>query len=114
MFKKDPLFYLSSQKHSPHNIIPAFIKPHSVILDIGCNTGMIGKKLIEERQATVDGIDINAEALNIAGKKYRKVFQRDLYNPAINIDQIEYDYILFSDILEHLPRPDLVLIDCKK
>ena len=115
MFKKDSLLNLDKSPHSPHNIIPGIIeKNNALILDVGCNTGMIGKEIIKKKQAFVDGIDINEEALKEAGKTYRKVFRRDLYDSKLEIEAEKYDYIIFSDILEHLPRPDAVLRDARK
>lgn len=115
MFKKDPLLTLSGSPHSPHNIIPRLVKKdNALVLDIGCNTGLVGREIIRLKNATVDGIDINDEALEEAKKSYRKVFKRDLYQPGFEIDEEKYDYIIFSDILEHLPRPDAILKDSQK
>lgn len=115
MFKKDPLLNLDKSPHSPHSIIPRLIgKKRALVLDVGCNNGLIGREIIRLSQASIDGIDINEEALEEAGKSYRKVFRRDLYQSKLEIDAEKYDYIVFSDILEHLPRPDLILRDAKK
>jgi len=115
MFNKDPLLNLDKSPHSPHSIIPNLIKKErALILDVGCNTGMIGKEIISKKAAIVDGIDINEEALQQAKEAYRKVFQRDLFFGKFEIDEEKYDYIIFSDILEHLARPDLALKDSKK
>lgn len=115
MFEKDPLLNLSKSPHSPHFIIPRLIAEKNVlVLDVGCNNGLVGKEIIRLKQAAVDGIDINEEALEEAGKFYRTVFKRDLCNPNFEIEAEEYDYIIFSDILEHLPRPDLVLKNSRK
>jgi len=115
MFRKDPLLSLNKSPHSPHSIIPRLIKrKNALVLDVGCNNGLIGKEIIRLSQASIDGIDINEEALKEAGSSYRKVFRRDLYGSKLEIEAENYDYIVFSDILEHLPRPDLVLQDAKK
>jgi O-antigen biosynthesis protein len=114
MFKKDSLLKLDQSPHSPHSIIPRLIaKKNALVLDVGCNNGLIGKEIIELSQASIDGIDINEEALEVAEKFYRKVFRRDLYKSKFEIDAEKYDYIIFSDILEHLPRPDLALQEAK-
>lgn len=115
MFKKDPLLDLDKSSHSSHSIIPHLIgKKNSLVLDVGCNNGLVGREIIRLSQSSIDGIDINEGALEEAKKFYRKVFQRDLYESKLEIDPEKYDYIIFSDILEHLPRPDLVLQDTKK
>jgi O-antigen biosynthesis protein len=115
MFKKDPLLNLDKSPHSPHSIIPRLIgKKNALVLDVGCNNGLIGREIVRLSHASIDGVDINEEALEEARKSYRKVFRRDLYQSKLEIDAEKYDYIIFSDILEHLPRPDLVLRDAKK
>lgn len=115
MFKKDSLLNLDKSPHSPHSIIPHLIgKKNALILDVGCNNGLVGREIMRQSQASIDGLDINREALKEAGKYYRKVFERDLCGSMFEIEAENYDYIIFSDILEHLPRPDLVLLDAKK
>lgn len=113
MYKKDPLLKINTQTSSPHNIIPRLVNANSEVLDVGCNTGFIGKKLLEKNVIT-DGIDINDKALKIASKFYQHTYKRDLYIGKLDIPRKKYDYIIFADILEHLPRPDLVLQDSAK
>jgi 2-polyprenyl-3-methyl-5-hydroxy-6-metoxy-1,4-benzoquinol methylase len=112
MFNKDGCLKTNSSPHSPHQIISKEIVPHTTILDVGCNSGMIGKILCKTN--TLDGIDINKTALKKAKKYYRHLFCLDLAD--VNNLKItnKYDYIIFSDVLEHLPRPDLLLLKMKK
>ena len=113
MFSKDGCLKISQSPHGPHNIIPSLINPHTTILDIGCNTGLLGKSL-KNKHVIADGIDINTKALKIAKKYYRKIYCRDLTSGKLNINHDKYDYIILSDILEHLPRPDTLLKECAK
>lgn len=113
MFKKDPCLSMSYSLHGPHVLIATLIERDSIVLDVGCNTGYLGKTL-RKKKVICDGIDINEKALKIAKKYYRKVYNRDLYSSKLNINRIKYDYIIFADILEHLPRPDLLLINSLK
>jgi O-antigen biosynthesis protein len=112
MFSKDGLITANPSAHSPHQIIPRLILPNTTVLDVGCNTGMLGLKL--HRHNTLDGIDINPQALKIAKPYYRHLYQIDLSSSENLKISNRYDYIVFSDILEHLPRPDLLLIRVKK
>lgn len=112
-FQKDEVLRFDTSPHSPHMIIPELIRENSVVLDVGCNAGFLGKFLLKKHVVS-DGIDIHKQALKKAGKYYRNVFLRDLYRPTLQLQNKIYDYIVFSDILEHLPRPDLVLKDAKK
>lgn len=112
MYNKDKLISQDSSPHSPHQIIPGLIKPNSFVLDIGCNGGHLGK-ILQSRQITTDGIDINPTLLKQAAKYYRHTYQKDLYYPDFTNIKHTYDYIVLSDILEHLPSPDLVLLRLK-
>jgi 2-polyprenyl-3-methyl-5-hydroxy-6-metoxy-1,4-benzoquinol methylase len=118
MFKRDPVLTLRDSSHGPHSLIISLIKRNATVLDVGCNAGYLGKKLVEEKGVVPDGIDINDEALLAAKPYYRNVFKRDLYKGELNLpcdgDTGMYDYILFADVLEHLPRPDLVLRDSRR
>lgn len=113
VFNKDPCLTMSSSPHSPHNIIPTLIAPSTSVLDVGCNTGYFAK-ILKKKGVVTDGIDINSKALKIAKKYCDHVFKRDLYTGRLSIPRKKYDYIIFADVLEHLPRPDLLLGDAKK
>ena len=113
MYQKDPCLSVDRSPHSPHNIIPALIKKKAVVLDVGCNTGFLGKRL-RKRGNLTDGVDINKASLAEARKYYRRVYVKDLSKEKLGLNKNLYDYIIFSDILEHLPRPDLLLLDSKK
>jgi len=110
MFKKDPCLSQSHSPHSPHILIPQNIKNGSTVLDVGCNTGFMGK-LLKKKGCSSDGVDINVAAIKIAKKHYLNVYKRDLYVGKLNIPRKKYDSIVFADLLEHLPRPDLLLKD---
>ena len=112
MFKKDGCLRYHASPHSPHMIIPEFIPKKSEVLDVGCNTGFLAKHL--GKNNVVDGIDINEKALKIAKKFCRNVYKRDLYKNKLDLPRKLYDVVVFADILEHLPQPDLILTDTRK
>ena len=113
LFRKDPLLEMSLDSHSPHNIIPKLITENSLLLDVGCNTGFLGK-FLEKKGVISDGVDINDKALEKAKSYYKNIYKRDLYTGKLSINPKKYDFVVFSDLLEHIPRPDLLLVDTKK
>lgn len=114
MFLKDKRLHQDPSPHSPHSIIPDLINSNKTLLDVGCNAGHLGKTL-KSKDIICDGIDINKRFLSVAKKYYRHTYQKNLYEPKLNLKpKYFYDYIVLSDILEHLPRPDLLLIELKK
>ena len=111
MFNKDGLINVNPSIHSPHQIISSLIKPHTEVLDVGCNTGMLGKIL--HKKNILDGLDINPQALKLAKPYYRHLFNIDLTTSKLSSLTKRYDYIILSDVLEHLPRPDQLLSKLK-
>lgn len=107
MYEKKYILKRDYSLHSPHTIIPSLMRDNSVVLDVGCNRGYLGEEL-KNKNCTTDGIDINLQALRLARKFYRKVYKHDL---SLGFPQMreKYDYIVFADILEHLPSPEILL-----
>ena len=85
------------------------------VLDIGCSVGTLGHKLIEEKQCEVSGIDIDANALKIARKRGFKVYNIDMnYVEELPFYEKYFDVIIFGDVLEHLNKPENILLLSKK
>ena len=111
MFYKDIVFKTTIlDNYGPTKIICENIEAKKTVLDIGCNSGVLANTL-NAKYCQTDGVDINKKALKIAGKYCHKTYLRNLYNSKLNLNNKKYDYIVFSDILEHLPTPDLLLKD---
>ena len=82
-----------------------FSEGPNVVLDLGCGSGQLGKRLIElNRAAEVVGVEIFEAAAINASKYYSKVIAGDIEN--IELPYREYfDYVVCGDILEHLRNP---------
>ncbi|MDD3461617.1 MAG: class I SAM-dependent methyltransferase [Mesotoga sp.] len=108
--------YLNEESHwwfiGTRNIIFDFIaqniknKQNIKILDIGCGTGIVLKKL--EKIGACYGIDISEEAILFCKKrKLKNVYKANAENlPFINES---FDLITVLDVLEHIKNPQNVL-----
>ena len=108
---------LSTQNDS-HSILCNHVIQKSSVLDVGCAQGIIGKILKNELNCKVYGVDIDKDAICAAESLgcYDKIYNFDITNRTgeefelfIN-DQNKFDYIIFSDVLEHFFNPADVLI----
>jgi len=91
------------------------VKEGSVVLDVGCATGELGKKLIEEKNCKLYGIEIDRKAAKKAKLKgYKKVICGDVETIKLNFKRKFFDVIIFADVLEHLKDPFSVLLKMKK
>lgn len=78
------------------------------ILDIGCGTGQLGKKIKEYIDCKVVGVTYSKSEASIAEKHLDKVAIHDLNN--FDTSSIgEFDCIICSHILEHLNYPEKLL-----
>ncbi len=100
--------------NDPRKIIFDWISPCTQVLDIGCACGDLGIILKKYKNCLVDGCDINQESLSIArqNKCYKKLFQCDFNDCSFSEQKVlskKYDYIILSDVIEHLIDVNSVL-----
>ncbi len=99
------------------NAILSFIKKNnSLVLDVGCGDGSLGEILKKEKNCTVYGIDISSSSLNVAKKRIDKVYLLDLEkeNLPVELKEKKFDYIIITEVLEHLLFPEVMLKRIKK
>ena len=111
---------MSKSSAEYNNLINLEVYKHiienSECLDVGCWNGNLGYKLIKDKNCVVDGIDINKEGLLKAKQRgYRHTYNINFNNDKWSISSINknYDYIIFSDVLEHLIDPSRTLLNLK-
>ena len=90
------------------------ISERTNILDIGCGSGVLGSFLKKKYLCSVTGIEILEEYSNIAKKKLDKVITEDFETMEIENFKSKFDYIIFSDSLEHMYNTDLILQKASK
>ena len=85
------------------------ILPGSHVLDIGCDTGRFGQVLQIKKNCTVDGVEPYLPAAEVAQTRLNQVFIRAIDNEKSFDGLINYNAILFLDVLEHLQNPWAVI-----
>jgi 2-polyprenyl-3-methyl-5-hydroxy-6-metoxy-1,4-benzoquinol methylase len=83
------------------------------VLEVGCATGYVGEFLARERDCRVVGIELVPEAARKAEGRhcYDRVIVGDVLRAETRaqLGDTKFDYILFGDVLEHLPTPEAAL-----
>ena len=108
-----------NNRNSAHSLLVGLIGDDSVVLDVGCSYGYLGEWLVKNKNCTVCGIEVDRIAAHRVRSEefYRDVFEIDLdyceKNPGEfkrfkNLD-IQFDYIICADVIEHLKDPTTVL-----
>ena len=85
------------------------IERGSKVLDVGCGTGVLGKLLYDKLECKVTGLEIVEENYHQAKKVLDEVILGDVETMLFPDNDFTFDYIIFSDSLEHLLNPDQVL-----
>lgn len=81
----------------------------SCVLDVGCDTGRFGEVLRIQKNCTVDGVEPYLPGAEVAQTRLNQVFIRAIDNEKSFDGLINYDAILFLDVLEHLQNPWAVI-----
>lgn len=91
-----------------------YVGMNKKVLDVGCASGYLAERL-KKNECYVVGIEIDEAATKTAKQFCDNIIVGDVEQ----LNELPYpskffDVIVYSDILEHLKRPDLVLIKFKK
>jgi O-antigen biosynthesis protein len=88
-------------------------KGSNVILDVGCATGLLGRKLREMMKVKeMIGVEISSAAAEEAAKFYNDVHVGDIESMSLPYRDY-FDVVVCGDIIEHLKDPCRVLYNIR-
>jgi O-antigen biosynthesis protein len=105
MTGKDPKYY-SHERRDLLGIVPSI---YGSVLDVGCGAGATMALLLEHGAAEVTGVELSQSACELAKARNLNVIQADVQKDPMPFSEKSFDFIIFSDILEHLFDPWAVL-----
>lgn len=107
---------IDPNKYDSYNSEIADLVPSgSKVLDVGCNTGKLAQAL-KRKNCEVTGIDLDDKLLRIARKHCSKTIRADIEDRArlkASLKRTKFDAIILGDVVEHLKRPDEMLVALK-
>ena len=89
--------------------IKDMIGEKSRVLDLGCGNGELLSLLIKEKQVSATGVEINEKEILSCIKKGISVIQEDIDEGLDKYKNKTYDYVILSQTLQVVTRPDYVL-----
>ena len=102
----DPVAILRAENKVKTPWILDRVKPHSLILDVGCGAGFLTNELAREGH-NVTGVDLSAESLKVAGKfdetKSVDYIVANAYE--LPFEDHSFDVVCALDFLEHVEDP---------
>jgi cyclopropane fatty-acyl-phospholipid synthase-like methyltransferase len=85
------------------------IRSGARVLDVGCGRGNLGAYLQQQHDSKVTGLEIIEENFKIASAVLHEAHLGDIESMDISTLGRHYDYVIFSDSLEHMLEPQAVL-----
>lgn len=84
----------------------------ATVLDIGAGSGILSRVLKRAgRNVTIDGIEPNAFAVELARPFYRAIYTGYAQDHLPSIKATAYDYVVLADVIEHIPNPAAFLTE---
>ena len=96
---------------STHNLVLGLVEPGSRVLEFGCASGYMSEALRDRLGASVVGVELDAEAAQLAAVHTERVLVGDAEELDLEAELggERFDAILFADVLEHLRDPAALL-----
>ncbi|MBP7216982.1 MAG: methionine biosynthesis protein MetW [Candidatus Omnitrophica bacterium] len=92
-----------------YQIISSIIKPDAQVLDLGCGTGDLMFLLANEKHASVQGIELDDQAIYACVAKGLSVFHGDIDSGLPEYPDKSFDYVIINQSLQQVKNVDLVI-----
>lgn len=93
-------------------VLAGLVKAGTSVLDIGCGDGATLAYLRDKAGVRGRGLDISAEAVARTRQKGIEADKADASARDFQVD-VTYDHIIISEVLEHIPNPEELLLKVK-
>ena len=95
--------------HLNYEVITEYIEKGARVLDLGCGKGELLKMLVDKKQFTGSGVDINQNNVIASIQKGLSVVQGDIDTGLKEFSENEYDYVILNQTLQSTQKPDFVI-----
>ncbi len=92
-----------------HRIIAGLIEPGSKVLDLGCGSGELMYLLVTEKQAVVQGIELDDTAIHRCVEKGLSVFHGDIDSGLSEYPDKSFDYVILNQSMQQVKRFTFVM-----
>lgn len=85
-----------------HQIIRRIVEPDSRVLDLGCGDGDLLRLLREQKNASVQGIELNEKAIYKCVEKGISVFHEDFEGGLSGYPDGSFDYVILNQSMQEV------------
>ncbi len=94
-----------------HRIILNMITEGASVLDLGCGTGDLLRVLIESKNITGRGIELDEKAIHSCVEKGMSVFHGDIDSGIADYADKSFDFVILNQTLQQVKNLETVLAD---
>jgi methionine biosynthesis protein MetW len=92
-----------------HQIISQIISEGSHVLDLGCGDGELLSLLRREKNAHVQGVELNEDQMHKCVEQGLTVLQGDIESGLIDYPDQSFDYVILNQIMQEIKKADFVI-----
>jgi 2-polyprenyl-3-methyl-5-hydroxy-6-metoxy-1,4-benzoquinol methylase len=104
----DGLYEVNLRPHGSHEKLLTLLRRPDRVLDVGCSTGYLARRL-QERGSSVVGLDLDERAAEEARRYCEAVHVGDVETMELPFEPASFDAIVAGDFIEHLRDPGAFL-----
>jgi methionine biosynthesis protein MetW len=94
-----------------HRVIFEWIEPGARVLDLGCGHGELLDLLAREKNARVQGIELDEQAIYECVRKGLSVFQGDIETGLAEYPDRSFDYVVLNQSLQEVRKASFLLAE---
>jgi methionine biosynthesis protein MetW len=95
-----------------HRIICDIICQNTNVLDLGCGDGSLMALLVREKNASVQGVELDDEAVHRCVEKGLTVFQGDIESGLADYPDQSFDDVILNQSMQEVRKVDFVIQEC--
>lgn len=95
-----------------HRVICRLVEQEARVLDLGCGDGALMALLVCEKNASVQGIELNDEAVHKCVEKGLTVFQGDIESGLTDYPDGSFDDVILNQSIQEIKKVDFVIEEC--
>lgn len=92
-----------------HQIICDMVEDEARVLDLGCGDGSLMSLLVRKRRASVQGIELDGEAVHLCVERGLTVFQGDIESGLADYPDDSFDCVILNQSMQEVRKADLVI-----